>query len=793
MPQPPPHPKGEQGLRLLGLGVLLLLPLLQVWRVFWLGETFFYEDLAAFYFPRELLLTRTGLTGWNPHVFLGMPLAADPQAAAWEPVRALCRLLAVPVPAALGCFLLVYLAIATAGVWRLALRRGASSTGALLAVLAAVWGGMFVVRFRHVHIFTTLSLLPWILLFADRLLASRRLTDGLLIGLLIAWGALGGHPQIPYMAALFVAAWLCAGALFETPPGQRLGTLWAAGWRAAAGLFAAAGLLAFYLVPVVPATLQSGRAIGRTLDWSGAFSWTPDGWLRLLAPDLFGNDLQGNFFGSNNFHEGLLYVGVAPLVLVLLALLWDGRRSLRPLLALGALGALLGAGKFTPVFYLAYYLVPGFKLFRAPCRYTFLTTLCAALVAAIVLSDIQRGERPPDERSRTIARRLRWAVGLLAALLLGGALAGRAFPSALEAGVRLLDPGPKPGVASTVSWAMLRAGSLLAVTGAVLLAWLRQRWDGRRTALALLLLTALDLALQWGPYRQTRPLPEAFPDARLVSALTGAAPARVLVYAHGAGGGLWIEPLLNWGEAAGYEDLRGYNPAAPAGISRLFRRGDRDRAPRDRQPDLAAVWDPEEWLLDLTGVGRVAAPAGCLPERLRGLPLVARAGGWEVRERASAFPRAWLVSAAEVLPDEASLARLGQLELRRVATVDRPVGLPERDAGDAGTARLLHLSADEVAVEVEARRPALLVLADAHAPGWEADVDGTKAPVAKADFMFRGVRVEAGRHRVSFRYRAIGLEAGRWITLATAALLAALFGVLAWRRRGRLGGIGTGS
>ena len=46
---------------------------------------------------------------------------------------------------------------------------------------------------------------------------------------------------------------------------------------------------------------------------------------------------------------------------------------------------------------------------------------------------------------------------------------------------------------------------------------------------------------------------------------------------------------------------------------------------------------------------------------------------------------------------------------------------------------------DEVVVRATAGRPMLLVLADNHAPGWSATVDGRAAPLLRANHTLRGV------------------------------------------------------
>ena len=85
-------------------------------------------------------------------------------------------------------------------------------------------------------------------------------------------------------------------------------------------------------------------------------------------------------------------------------------------------------------------------------------------------------------------------------------------------------------------------------------------------------------------------------------------------------------------------------------------------------------------------------------------------------------------------------------------------------------------------VQADGPSPALVVVAEAWFPGWEARVDGRKAPLVEADGGFLGVPVDAGSHVVTLEYhRPAAATAGRLVTLATLLSLV----VLAVRRRRR--------
>jgi uncharacterized membrane protein YfhO len=58
----------------------------------------------------------------------------------------------------------------------------------------------------------------------------------------------------------------------------------------------------------------------------------------------------------------------------------------------------------------------------------------------------------------------------------------------------------------------------------------------------------------------------------------------------------------------------------------------------------------------------------------------------------------------------------------------------------------------EVRLRVEAPTAGFVVLTDLFYPGWRAEVDGTRAEIHRANYLFRMVRVRRGEHYIRFVY-----------------------------------------
>jgi hypothetical protein len=167
---------------------------------------------------------------------------------------------------------------------------------------------------------------------------------------------------------------------------------------------------------------------------------------------------------------------------------------------------------------------------------------------------------------------------------------------------------------------------------------------------------------------------------------------------------------------------------------------------------------------------------------LQGVPWsMVHQGSGVIYENPDALPRAYLVDrvVAASPPDGAlSIMQGPNFDPHTSAVVYGDVTMPG-GPGSPGTARLEAYEPDRVVLDVQADRPALLVLADNMYEGWQATVDGEPAEIHYANHTFRGVRVGAGSHEVVFRFRNADLRRGFWVYATGWIVLLAYGGFLA--------------
>jgi len=369
-------------LRVLGLWCAAVLALLSpVWVRF--GAAFFnHGDLYTYHVPLRALTASSLQSGrlpfWNPFILLGVPHAANPQAALFYPPALLGVFF--PIVTALVWDQILHLLWAGAGMFLLARSQRLDRAGA--AVLASAFAlSPFLIYRVTAGIPTLLAALSWV---PWLWLAWLSYFPGLLAAA-FALQLLSGHGQFLVINGAAMALW----ALCRDGRRALLARLAAAG-------AAALALTAAQWVPTAQYLRESVRS-----DWSGAMSGAyalPPGALwTWLNPGALGTPLDGSWSDVLSvFYETCGgWAGPAALALAAWGLARGRRRG--PALALAAAGVFLSFGPRGPLsrallgFAVLSYL-------RTPSRWLFLTLWGGVLLAGAGLAALRGRRRPAGAR-----------------------------------------------------------------------------------------------------------------------------------------------------------------------------------------------------------------------------------------------------------------------------------------------------------------------------------------------------------------------------------------------------------
>lgn len=371
------------------------------------------DDVRVLYFPL-LLATADGLGKgslplWTPALFGGYPLFADGEAGMLYPLNVVALRL-LPPETSLVVLRIAHSFLASVFAYALLRTLGAGAVGGLVAALVYAYSGFAAGQIIHTNVFHAMVWLPLELTFAERACragGAARYRYALLGGAVAGVQGLALHVHITLMSALAVAAFigyrsLTGGPLATTPGrGVRQGSrgrsspsleVLGAPLRllqriAPAGLILTVtgaigvGLAAVQLIPLYELSRQTYRGAGLAPDAAAVNSlWSGD-LLTLLLPHFYDTP-SGGYWGPWVKWETVLYVGVMPVVLAIVALLTRAGRYRGFFFGLALFSLLLALGSNAPIpLWKALHELPGFEALKSPGRFSLLFSLAIAVLA----------------------------------------------------------------------------------------------------------------------------------------------------------------------------------------------------------------------------------------------------------------------------------------------------------------------------------------------------------------------------------------------------------------------------
>lgn len=693
-------------------------------------QQFFVFRSLAF---RELVAGRLPL--WTDCFFGGYPFHADPQAQLFYPPVWLSfgalRLLGYghfPLQALTAETVAHYL---IAGLGAYAFLRAETGRGlaALAGALVLTFGG-YLTGYPPLQtgILETAAWLPLLLLAMRRLAvntgaASRAIACGLLALMFFA-----GHPQSFMLCAYLAIAYF----LFC---GRAAGSQWRALlWRLAPVVLLGALISAVQLLPQAQYLTLSTRS---SLPYAELAHGFP---LQDLA-QLFVTGLVSRWQP--------LFMGILGLTLALLAATAVPTAAVRFWVATVLAGALLSFGSSQGAYGLAYWILPGYSLFRGQERAALVVAMgSAALVAhgaALLLGPLPRHSRRAAAKAARLLRALTLPVIVL---LIAVVLLARA--DAIKWG----DLPPRFGL-------LLLGVALAAITLAArpLRAW----FPG-----VLLTVLALELFAANSATNAAAPF-ETYPYRPMLDALQ-----------KDAGAGRWFrvqdDARMNghWACMYGLREWGGISPIRP----RMWMEFD-TYAAEDVRFKLLGVDYLVSWKMD--------------PGTREGLPLAAQTlyhgpapeGDAKVYRLPFTAQRAWVAGKLQrtASPEEQwQLLRTPGFDALGTALVEAaaaPALLPS-----TGSAQVNSDQPGALQLTVQSAAPGLLVVSEAWYPGWMASVNGAAwQPSIPVNGFVQGVALpSAGTHTVQLQYRPPALLWGAGLSLLGIALAVL---PLLWRKPGR--------
>jgi hypothetical protein len=350
------------------------------------GRVFTLDDLGAYHIPMRHLYSEALRHGdsilWTPAVYRGFYLFGESQLGMAHPWHLLLYRF-FPLTVAFNLEMISSYVAMFAGMVALLRRAGLSKESCWFGAMTFTFSGYNLFHLVHPNLIATVAHIPWLILAAH-----------------IVATAADRHTRAKasIALALILASQILAGHLqfvwlgVLAVGGLCIYLLWSnissRGMPFIAGAFVVGGLVGgVQLLPLLDAVRTSERT-GWSIASSLAFSLAPVDMVQLWMPIAFRDRPSIEWLGVHEFivYNGAFCTAAIAWVVVRRRALERYRLSLA-LLLFAAIALLLAFGKYSGL-YTSLLALPGFSWFRAPSRHLALYDLSISIVAAIVFEDL---------------------------------------------------------------------------------------------------------------------------------------------------------------------------------------------------------------------------------------------------------------------------------------------------------------------------------------------------------------------------------------------------------------------
>ncbi len=119
----------------------------------------------------------------------------------------------------------------------------------------------------------------------------------------------------------------------------------------------------------------------------------------------------------------------------------------------------------------------------------------------------------------------------------------------------------------------------------------------------------------------------------------------------------------------------------------------------------------------------------------------------------------------------------GTTDPKETAFLEKDPGVKIDAADSTAKVQITNYGIHNITLDAEASGNNLLYLSEVYYPDWKVYIDGQPAEILKTNYLFRGVVVPKGKHKIEFKFEPKTYYMGKNISMGTNILLAAIFGV----------------
>lgn len=691
---------------------------------------------------------------WNPYAFSGNPLLANYQSAALSPFNILFFIF----PFVDAWSILVLLQPLLAGLFTYLFVRSlrVSKVGSLISSVSFMFCGFITTWMGYATLGYAILFLPFSLYCVEKYYETKRNIFLLLLSLILPLSFFSGHFQISLYFLLVVAGYI-AYKYFTTK--KILNTLYLM-------LYAFFGLL-LIMPQILPSIELYSESFRNSFFQTGGIpmEYLPT----LLVPDFFGNPVtRNNWFG--NYAEWNAYIGVLPLMLAIYGLLRIKKHRILFFFILGLSSFVLAISNPISIFIQNLHIpvLSTASINRIIVLFSFFFAVLAGLGLDQLLLDIKK------TNGKIIFAWLSLFGFLFAILWL-------AIFQKLFIPVDRIIVSKQNLILPTILFLAASALVLFVVV-------FRKKKHSSALyfflSLGFVIIIAFDMlrfATKWMPFDPKNLVFPTFSTTEAFSKIAGF--NRVF-------GNLGGEATMYYGlpSVEGYDAL--YSKRYGQFIGYIGNEGLIESNwsvvlfPKNSKstPKALNLLDIKYIVHKLTDDGvSWTFPYWAYPKGQ--FNLIYKDNYYRFYQNNNVLPHVFLVGKYKVIKNEKQILKTifsdGFNPRNEIVLEDDPKIIKTNE--NIGDAKIVNYQTANVEISVDSKNNALLVLMDNYDKGWRASVDGKNTPILKANYTFRAIKIDEGKHIVRFWYDPFSFKLG--VYLATGGMIVILITLFLISRR----------
>ena len=752
------------------------------------NKIFIHRDLGRFFYPLREFSAREFLSGkiplWDPFIHCGSPHLAELQTCVFYPLSIIYLLF--PYPGAFNYFIIIHILLAGLFIYILMKEWGHSGYACFLSAIVFMFSGYVVSVINLLASLASVIWLPLVILFYERALKTDWVKNSIITGLFMTLMFLGGEPVILY-ATLFILLLFNGMVLDSTPSAlhsNNIGILQAKLRSIMLAFLVFLGLASFQTLPFLEFLKYSSRS---AMDFKEASMWSlpPYALFDFFIPYLSESDYIYKDYWARQSWLLVYYMGIATVIFAAISMKFDTTRRRRVIFYILALGITLSFGRYTPVYYILYNFLPGFRFSRYPVKFFFMAAFSLAILAGMGM-EYYRSHIKTDLSLQRFLKQVLTLGFILSFFYLIFNLNFQAIFNLFQNALSNigLDIASKKDHAQQLLYAGLvnikRGIGFFMVLSVAIFFGMKKRINLNIVLFIILIIALLDIFFANRNIYQNMDIKEFLKPAGTIEFLKNdnslfrifnspsALRRNMFVpekdYFDGMRG-LKERAVSNLGVIYGIYDAYGYGSIYNKRHEKII-----DNIVKSKMPD-------ETNLLNLLNVKYVISPKEF---KASGYKIVRRSEKVNIYENENFLPRTFLADKAVIIKDEKKILeklKNKDFEPEKEVILEedfvdtwRAEGRERRAEGVVGRREavdVLKYEPGEVIIGAETNAPRFLVLSDTWYPGWKVYVDDKPDKIYRADYILRSVRLEPGKHIVKFTYDPFSFKIGAIITLGT--------------------------